>query len=183
MNKKLFAGLIAISAGILIAIGTMAWTNPTNNPPIGSGAGFFPSGTQIVFFQASCPSGWTQNAGYNDLMMRIVSGAGGGTGGSWTISGLSSAAAGEHSHTGPGHTHSMPRDGWGLQYSDNPTGRLLIVTSNTGGYDPEWAAYSDNTTGAAGNGATGNAGSHNHTISSDASWRPAYLNAIICQKN
>lgn len=47
-----------------------------------------PSGTKLVFYQASAPTGWTQDTGVNDRVLKVVSGTGGGTGGSWTISGV-----------------------------------------------------------------------------------------------
>ncbi|HEX2795702.1 MAG TPA: hypothetical protein VHN38_01345, partial [Immundisolibacter sp.] len=47
-----------------------------------------PSGTKMVFAQAAAPTGWTQDASVNDRVLRVVSGAGAGVGGSWTISGL-----------------------------------------------------------------------------------------------
>ena len=43
--------------------------------------GEFPSGTQLIFFQASAPIGWTQNVSHNNRMLRVVSTAGGGFGG------------------------------------------------------------------------------------------------------
>ena len=59
---------------------------------IGSGANLtgvepFPSGTKQVFFQASAPTGWTQDtaSGLANAAMRVVVGSGGGTGGSDTF--------------------------------------------------------------------------------------------------
>ena len=46
----------------------------TNLPASG-----MPSGTIVAFFQASAPTGWTQNTTHNDKMLRVVSGTGGGT--------------------------------------------------------------------------------------------------------
>lgn len=57
------------------------------------------SGTITVFMMSAAPTGWTRltdAALYNDRLLRIVSGALGPTGGSWTISGL----------TAP-HTHGV----------------------------------------------------------------------------
>lgn len=65
----------------------------------------FPSGTKMVFAQASAPTGWTQDTSNNDKALRVVSGSGGGTGGTH---GLSSPPGTSHSHTGPSHTHSTP---------------------------------------------------------------------------
>jgi hypothetical protein len=64
-----------------------------------------PSGTKMVFFQSSPPTGWTQDTDVNNRLLRVVSGTGGGTGGTWTISGLTVAG---HSLTVaqmPSHSH------------------------------------------------------------------------------
>jgi hypothetical protein len=53
----------------------------------------FPSGTQMVFNNASPPPGWTQNVGFNDQMLRTTNGAAGGTGGGWTITGTAVATS------------------------------------------------------------------------------------------
>ena len=47
----------------------------------------FPSGTKQVFYQASAPTGWTQDttAALGNAAMRVVTGTGGGTGGSDTF--------------------------------------------------------------------------------------------------
>tara|TARA_R100001129_G_scaffold15189_2_gene10045 strand:+ start:914 stop:1984 length:1071 start_codon:yes stop_codon:yes gene_type:complete len=44
----------------------------------------FPSGTKQVFYQASAPTGWTQDtaSGLSEAVMSVVTGTGGGTGGS-----------------------------------------------------------------------------------------------------
>lgn len=42
----------------------------------------FPSGTVMLFVQAAAPTGWTKSIAHNNKALRIVSGAGGGAGGS-----------------------------------------------------------------------------------------------------
>jgi|SRR3989344_444159 len=194
MSKKLFLGLTAISAGLLIAVIVMAWTNPTANPPGGSGAGFFPSGTSIVFFQASCPSGWTQNTSYNDRVMMITSGAGGGQGGSWAISGLSSANGGvDHTHGTPNHSHNLAEIAETQYFQDGIVtfgaavyrdgNDLKLVSTSMG--NPATIYRLKVYTNTSGSGTTGGASAtqHTHTISQDGGWRPSYLNAIICVKS
>ena len=82
----------------------------------------FPSGTKMVFAQAAAPTGWTQDITNNDKALRVVSGLGGGTGGthafssppstahthSFSDSSATTSSAGAHSHTGPSHTHTGP---------------------------------------------------------------------------
>lgn len=67
----------------------------------------FPSGTRMMFSQAAAPTGWTQDITVNDRVLRVVSSAGNGDGGSWTISGVT---VGSHALTVaelPVHTHSV----------------------------------------------------------------------------
>jgi len=47
--------------------------------------GPIPVGTKMTFLQASAPTGWTQDATNNDRALRLVSGTGGGTGGTHPI--------------------------------------------------------------------------------------------------
>jgi len=65
----------------------------------------FPSGTVMVFYQASAPTSWTQVTTQNNKALRVVSGSGGGTGGTHALTSPPSTA---HTHTGPSHTHSTP---------------------------------------------------------------------------
>jgi hypothetical protein len=71
----------------------------------------FATGTEMVFHQASAPTGWTRSAD-NDQVLRVVSGSGGGSGsgGSNSIVGgtSTSGAGGSHTHSGPSHTHTGP---------------------------------------------------------------------------
>lgn len=85
-------------------------------------SGGLPSGTKMIFAQASPPSGWTQDITKNNYAMRIVSGGGGGTGGSvgFTSAFTSQTPSGSVSVSGgavqphqlteaqmPSHTHSI----------------------------------------------------------------------------
>ena len=69
-----------------------------------------PSGTKMVFYQASAPVGWTAVA-VNDKFLRVVTA--GGTGGSngGTVAASTSLAhthtVDSHTHTGPSHTHTI----------------------------------------------------------------------------
>ncbi|RJP77999.1 MAG: hypothetical protein C4524_07375, partial [Candidatus Zixiibacteriota bacterium] len=50
-----------------------------------------PAGTKMLFLQPAAPPGWTQDPAVNDRVLRLVSGAGGGTGGDWTMAALATA--------------------------------------------------------------------------------------------
>ena len=72
-------------------------------------ASAFATGVKMVFYQASAPTGWTKDTTHNNKALRVVSGTGGGSGGSWDLSsGATSSSAGAHTHTGASHTHSTP---------------------------------------------------------------------------
>ena len=63
-----------------------------------------PSGTKMLFFQASAPALWTKQTGHNNRAIRVVSGAGGATGGGSDF--LGSAVDLAHVHTTPSHDHA-----------------------------------------------------------------------------
>lgn len=115
-----------------------------------------PSGTQMLFY-AGPPPGWTINTGVNDQMVRLVNSPGGGGGGSWIISGL-----------GGGTT-----DGYSLNAGEIPLVRSAVQTVSPG---TGFMAAQIDVVGAA---------AHVHglsTIDSDGSWRPAYVNMVLCVK-
>lgn len=60
MDRKLiltFVAVLAITAGIGVAILVTAWTNPSGNPPTGSGS---LSGAIMYFAASTCPTGWSE---------------------------------------------------------------------------------------------------------------------------
>lgn len=129
-------------------------------------------GKRMLFLEATAPPGWTQDTSVNDRMLRIVSGEGGGNGGSWTISGLSASVT-VNNHTLsvaqiPSHSHDYVRPeingGQIMRTHDGHQHGRLRPTSNTGG-----------------------GGAHNHSasasISSNGTWRPAYVDVIACTKD
>jgi len=77
----------------------------------------FAAGTVLLFYQAAAPTGWTQVTTQNNKALRVVSGTGGGTGGTvaFTTAFASQAVAGTVGTSGattlstaemPAHTHS-----------------------------------------------------------------------------
>lgn len=126
-----------------------------------------PSGTVMVFYQASAPTGWTAVA-LNDRALRVVSAGGtGGTGGgsnafstvfAQTVVGthtLSTAEMPSHTHTLNGTVTNVPGSGLG-----NACGNDQIGLGGTSG-------------------AAGSGGGHNHTITMSIT----YSDVIICTKN
>lgn len=144
-----------------------------------------PTTCPFLVAQASAPTGWTQVVSWNDRVIRVVSGTGGGTSGSWTITGIS--AEGTHTHTTPNHSHWIADNG--TVYTNDSSSTSAVI--KTGWNDLR--TYSDDAgttyaytraasyTDTSGSGTTtGNSG-HAHTF--NGSWRPAYLDVIAITKN
>ena len=76
----------------------------------------FASGTTIVFYQASAPTGWTKSTSHDNKALRVVSGTGGGSGGSSSFTSVFASRGvplPEHTHSASlsnhdGHQHSGP---------------------------------------------------------------------------
>jgi len=140
----------------------------------------FEAGVRVTFFQASAPTGWTQVTEQNDRMLRVVSGAGGGTGGDW--SGTITDTVASHYHTQPTHQHTAPCYGDASKiYAGDPFG--YVATSYTINYASRAGSalnvYLAKTSSAGGEN-TGSAGGHSHQFYT--SWRPAYIDIIVCQR-
>lgn len=133
-------------------------------------------GKRMLFLEATAPPGWTQDTSINDRVLRIVNSAGGGLGGSWTISGLSASVSvgattlsvsqmPSHSHTVSFQTVNMTQGTVAVHPTLRQQGSNIDVSTK----------------------ATGGGGSHTHSasasISSNGSWRPAYVDVIACTKD
>ena len=123
------------------------------------------SGLVACFFQAAAPTTWTQVTTQNDKLLRVVSGAGGGTAGSWTITGVSVDSHVLAISEIPSHDHTVETQG--PEYAGAATG--------VRGFTP---ATSGRNTGL-----TGGGSGHVHGLTSDAAWRPAYIDMILASKD
>lgn len=156
-----------------------------------------PSGTRVVFAQASAPFGWTQDVSdnANNRMLRVVSGGGAGVGGtddptvndyvvshshyvSLSTGGMWSNSTHSHTVSDPGHAHGVDLGTGG--------GATLRAQANVG------SDYSDMNTYAAYTGISIAAANidHQHTASGNTNaagaatgWRSRYNNVIICVKD
>lgn len=161
VTKKMQFDLTAISTG----------TTRTLTVPDRSGIiDVFPSGTKIVFYQASAPAGWTKDATHNDKALRVVSGSGGGSGGSDSIS-----SPPTHTHTGTSHTHGLPIGGNGSKWA-------FDLNQSSGTFT------STDSVGAAGGGAGGetkllsDSGGGGSTGATQG-FAPKYIDVIVCTKD
>jgi len=137
-------------------------------------ASVIPAGTVMSFFQAAAPVGWTQVTTHDNKAMRVVSGTGGGSGGSvaFTTAFASQAVSGSNSATTltiaqvPAHVHS----GVPILMGDTDRGSGSSNFSLDGG-------SSDTAS-------TGGGGSHNHTFTGTAiNLAVQYINMILASKN
>ena len=134
----------------------------------------FPSGTVMVFHQASAPTGWTKSTSHNNKTLRVVSGSGGGSGGTHA---LTSPPSTSHTHTGPSHTHSTPSHSHShslsagahtLSTSQMPSHSHTVQRPTASWYGSMWAF---NMTGGASSttgytiSSSGGSSSHSHSLS------------------
>jgi hypothetical protein len=138
-----------------------------------SAPGLIQPGTVMCFYQAAAPQGFTQVVTHNNYMMRIVSTAGGGLGGTDSPILMDKVPAHVHTFTTANnnvdHTHTYttpnaPSGTWGA-------GTLPVVQANT-----------------AGQATSGESTPHTHTGNTDtlagaANWTPKYMDFIIATKD
>jgi hypothetical protein len=145
----------------------------------------FAAATAIVFYQAAAPTGWTKQTTHDNKALRVVSGTGGGSGGTTafttvfanqtptiTTSGLSIAATTLTTSQIPSHTHYVPTVQCGCS---NPGAVNATCVTNV------------NTTRVI-TGAQGGGSSHTHSISGSATssaitLNVQYVDTIICAKD
>jgi len=147
-----------------------------------------PSGSVVLFYQASAPTGWTQVTTLNDYDLRLVSGSGGSTGGTTAYSSV-------FTNQTVSTTVSVSGSTGGTTLS---TGQLASHNHNVY-VGPTCCATINGVYGAATTPSiqyssavlyTGGNGSHNHSFSGSGSGTSSavtlnvrYANIIICSKN
>ena len=161
-----FSGTVVIPAlsAVVSHTGDVTKTSPIQSREVYMHA--FATGVKMAFFQASAPLGWTQDVANNDALLRVVSGGGGGTGGTGSIATgvVMPSITNGHAITiaqMPAHTHT------------GRNGGILITASAGGGYYATAAAVS---------GSTGGGGAHTHNITA-SNWLPKYIDMIVCTKD
>lgn len=155
----------------------------------------FAAGVVLCFYQAAAPVGWTKQAVHNDKFLRVVTGTGGGSGGSWVLASESS-----HVHNGPSHTHTVAAhnhqwmentgdDTWASDgvttrafdtINNVATGGATVIADLEGGSLDLFTKATSLTTDADGAGLTNAGSSHTHT---HGSTEHAYVDIIICAKD
>ena len=126
-----------------------------------------PSGTVMSFFQASAPTGWTQVTTSDNAMLRVVSGTGGGTGG--TDSPISHV----HTHTTGSHALTIAE----MPSHDHAGTQPQQVNIDT----PQ--QFINSVSGATRTGLTGGNATHNHGATGSNTFSPKYINMILASKD
>jgi hypothetical protein len=137
----------------------------------------FPSGTRMIFNQATPPVGWTRvvDAANTDAVVILrLNNEVPGAGGSWTVSGLTFTGSAL-----PAHSHSLLSSSQG----GPPAGTAWVFAN-----DPMNIHTAGTFTGPAGTAArpvtaSVSAGTPSGTIGSDGSWRPKYVDCIVASKS
>jgi hypothetical protein len=173
-------GVTSLTAGSGISVSAS-----TGSVTITNTQAAIPAGTNMLFFQASAPTGWTQYTSADNRALRVVSGTGGGGGGSIAFSTMFTGAypvgstaiteaempSHYHTYSDPGHTHGfVPYTYAGFSDTDRGSNPSLFSVDDYGQTGSSTTNITINYTGG-GNG-------HNHTITA-----LAYADVIICTKN
>jgi len=184
-------GVQSIVAGTGISVssatGNVTVTSTVTSP--------IPSGSVMLFYQSAAPTGWTQVTSLNDYDLRLVSGAGGTTGGttayssvftnqtptiSVNVSGLSAGATTLSTAQMPSHNH----------YAGNSTNMAGLFGCLTYGTNRAGAAAGCGSNLYPYTNSQGGGSSHTHSISGSATGSSTavtlnvqYANIIICSKN
>lgn len=127
--------------------------------------GLFVAGTKTIFCQAAAPTGWTKDATYNDKMLRVVSTAGGGTGGAAAFT----SSAGSHTHAVVSKELIVEHSAWPVSFAYN-TGTKNIYAHNQVNEHNYSHPHDDMT-------------AYSHTHTSDGTFRPQYVDIIVCTKS
>ena len=147
--------------------------------------GIVPQSAVSIFFQSSAPTNWTKLTTHNDKTLRVVSGTGGGSGGTTQFTSVFPNSTLPFSFSGSvtgsvgNHTLSTPQ----LPVHVHGNGGSIGLTPSGSGdvsSGPGWTRTSPGTA------SQGGGGSHNHpfsasaTVSGSLDLRVQYIDVIIC---
>lgn len=168
--------------------------------------GGFASGTEMVFYTASAPTGWTQDTTTTNLdgsTIRVTTATGGGA-----VSGtddLASPPDPSHTHTDtlydggylltgsyiPAHWHYMFESTDSTDSTPNVTSITELYQRNNSSNNYRYDMDTNNTTGASigRTSSSGSGGTHTHTLSGSVTsetltaFAPKHVQVILCSKD
>lgn len=152
----------------------------------------FAAATNMLFGQATSPTGWTKKTNWQDGAMIVINSDADGTalasGGSVKPQDTHTHTGPSHTHTGPSHTHTLVNESRSVPYSYNGfsishywpviDGGTGVTKQAEGGVATNQNVLSD-ITAASGTGSTGAGG----TGATGANTAPYYQEAIWCTKD
>jgi hypothetical protein len=166
-------------------------TTDGSNVSWSSSAVDIPSGTTMLFMQAAAPTGWTQVTSLNDYGLRLVSGTGGGTGGTVPFSTFFNATS---TYTGTvtitsGQVGDTTLTIAQMPSHDHTVDAIALGCGNvSNGPLQDRPAPGCSSVGLSG--LTGGGSSHTHTLigavaggSFTSNFDVTYVNIIACTKN
>ena len=149
-----------------------------------SGIASFPSGTKMLFAQASAPTGWTKQTSHDNKALRLVTGgSGGGSGGSNSFgtafnSSRSTSGGSVSNHTLstsqiPAHNHGMQQKSIGAGCGGNHSYTGAVGTFGCNNNSTGISTFN-----------TGGGGSHNHGFTNPSlNLNVAYVDVIMAAKD
>ena len=164
---------VKVSGGTAVTIGSGSKQNILSDGTNCFTLSDMESGAVMAFFMSAPPAGWTQVTAHNDVSMRIVSGTGGGTGGSvvFTTAFSSQAVTGTTAATTltiaqiPAHTHTK------------------AAVNDVAGLQGGAQASVGETDDSGVTGSTGGGGSHLHALTSSViNLAVRYVDMILATK-
>ena len=179
--------------------GVKVGANLTMTNGVLAAGGGVESGTTMMFYQASAPTGWTQDttASLDGRALRVETGQGGGSGGSHD---LASPPSTSHSHSTPSHSHShtLSAGSHTLTTSQMPSHNHTLPiywSSDSAPYNPKTSNGYSTSQKSSGN--SGGSASHSHSLAGSitsggsgtsgsaggTAFAPKYVNVIICSKD
>lgn len=132
-----------------------------------------PAGSVMSFFQASAPVGWTQVTTHNNKMLRVVSGAGGGSGGSHSPILMDKV---------PSHTHGFTTGTESANHTHNYNSPDALASVYGAGAFPAVPAF----TGGTASSVESTTHTHSGTTNANGSasnWQPYYIDMILASKD
>jgi len=162
----------------------------------------YPAGTRKFFFQANAPTGWTKVATHDNKALRVVSGTGGGSGGTTNFTTVLSASSGQLITTindtftinlAPGTGQNIGNHTLSLTQLPDHTHPSLFGPTGGSGSTPFSNAGARQTSGSLATGPAGGGGSHSHPFSGSATINDTastgidlavrYVDIILCSLN
>jgi len=168
-----------------MAVLTAAGITFSDSTSLNSKYGIVPQNSVAVFFQSAAPTGWAQSTAHNDKALRVVSGTGGGSGGSSSFTSVFPNSLRPVSQSGipvSGSVGSVTLSTPQLPSHGHGNGGSIGLSPG-GGDVSSGSGWSRTFPGTANN---GSGDSHNHPWSGSANFstnidlRVQYIDVIIC---